>query len=685
MFNRRAVSAVIGMAAMFGACFSLYAGDTLTTWQYNTTITLNTSATGAKTTSTQYNFPVLIRLTSANAATVFATARSDGGDLRFTRPGAGDTSQLPYELNKYSAAQKTAIIWVKVDSLVGNNANQTINMYWGKSSATTTSDSTKVFAPANGFGMVLHLNKLASSTTLYDATGQGNNGTPSGTVTDTTGVFDRAVAVHCYGTSSSYVAGDSITIASLIGQPANVTMSAWVRVDSIDQANTSGNGHLGCIMSMGDYASMNDAGGSGTGTDSLCTGWFGTGTQWNNYGWPTQSETGTSLNGFSNTSGYACLHQGWRHVAIVINPTVGYANIYYNGDSVATEPAANALAWTGGNSGVRTVLGKHGGGHAGLKLGGSICEARIDTVARASDWLRLCYQNQQPNDSLTSVSAASSSGVPALRLPANGATGQPVSESFSWSAATGATSYQLQVSINTAFTTTLFSQAGITALTQTVAGLAVNATYYWHVNAAGTSSNAWAATWSFTTSPVPATPVLSSPSNGATGQKLSLSLSWGSASGATSYALLVSTVSTFATTVQSQVGLTNTTFALSGLSTKTTYFWQVESINNVSHMWASAWSFTTVATGVLVSSENTVLKTDFGVRGNALLYSVASPGAVEITFSDLLGRVALVVNRNMAAGNYTLGLRNLSLAPGSYIVRFKTGGIERIKTVMLER
>jgi hypothetical protein len=215
---------------------------------------------------------------------------------------------------------------------------------------------------------------------------------------------------------------------------------------------------------MGDYASMNDAGGSGTGTDSLCTGWFGTGTQWNNYGWPTASESGNSLNGFPNASGSACLHQGWRHVAIVINPTVGYTNVYYNGDSVRTAPAANALAWTGGNNGTRTVLGKHGGNHSGLKLGGSICEARIDNVARSSDWIRLCYQNQQPNDSLTTVNAVSLSGVPALRSPANGATGQPLSVSFSWSAALAATSYQLQVSLNTAFSTTIFNQSGITGL-----------------------------------------------------------------------------------------------------------------------------------------------------------------------------------------------------------------------------
>lgn len=117
------------------------AADTLSTWLYSAVITLNTSPTGANIMTTQKNFPVLIRLNAGNAAKVFAEAKTNGGDLRFTRGGTGDTSQLPYELNKYNAANQTAIIWVKTDSVQGNNATQSINMYWGKSSATTTSDS----------------------------------------------------------------------------------------------------------------------------------------------------------------------------------------------------------------------------------------------------------------------------------------------------------------------------------------------------------------------------------------------------------------------------------------------------------------------------------------------------------------------------------------------------------------
>ena len=164
----------------------VFAADTLTTWQYNTPIMLNTSTTGAKTTTTQKNFPVLIRLTSLNAAAVFATARSNGGDLRFSH--AGDTGQIPYELNKYDPVRQRAFIWVKADSVQGNNASQSIRMWWGKSAATTTSDSATVFAPANGFALVWHLNKssgsgtAASPYTFGDATGQGRTGLGYGTV-----------------------------------------------------------------------------------------------------------------------------------------------------------------------------------------------------------------------------------------------------------------------------------------------------------------------------------------------------------------------------------------------------------------------------------------------------------------------------------------------------------------------
>jgi hypothetical protein len=78
MHYKKIGPALAGMAAMLGITFSLNAQDTLTTWKYSTSIILNTSATGANISTTQKNFPVLIRLTSVNAASLFVQARAAG-------------------------------------------------------------------------------------------------------------------------------------------------------------------------------------------------------------------------------------------------------------------------------------------------------------------------------------------------------------------------------------------------------------------------------------------------------------------------------------------------------------------------------------------------------------------------------------------------------------------------------
>jgi hypothetical protein len=90
--------------------------------------------------------------------------------------------------------------------------------------------------------------------------------------------------------------------------------------------------------------------------------------------------------------------------------------------------------------------------------------------------------------------------APTLSAPANAATGVAVSPTLSWNAASGATAYQVQVSTDAAFTTTIVDDATLTATTKALSGLAYSTTYYWRVNArnvAGTS--AWPTAFSFTT------------------------------------------------------------------------------------------------------------------------------------------------------------------------------------------
>ena len=106
----------------------------------------------------------------------------------------------------------------------------------------------------------------------------------------------------------------------------------------------------------------------------------------------------------------------------------------------------------------------------------------------------------------------------------------------------------------------------------------------------------------FTEVIVPDTPILSSPSNGATGVSTSPTLSWNSSSGATSYTLQVSRYSNFSSYVYNQNVGNVTSKQITGLSEGVTYYWRVAASNSGgSSEWSSIWSFTT---GIVEPSEH---------------------------------------------------------------------------------
>jgi hypothetical protein len=189
--------------------------------------------------------------------------------------------------------------------------------------------------------------------------------------------------------------------------------------------------------------------------------------------------------------------------------------------------------------------------------------------------------------------------APILALPADGATNISAAPTLTWNASTGATSYGLQVSKDSSFSTIVIDKSTITSTSYAMTGLANNTTYYWRVNATNSGgTSAWSTAWSFTTVPAPpAAPTLSSPTNGATNISVTPTLTWNASTGATSYGLQVSTSSSFSTTVVNQTGITNASYPVSGLAGSTTYYWRVNATNaGGTSAWSTpVWSFTTVA------------------------------------------------------------------------------------------
>ena len=185
-------------------------------------------------------------------------------------------------------------------------------------------------------------------------------------------------------------------------------------------------------------------------------------------------------------------------------------------------------------------------------------------------------------------------GVPALALPGNGAVGQATTLTMSWGTVSGATSYDLQVSADAGFGSTVSDQNALTAATGAVSGLGNNTVYYWRVNAtkSGEGTGAWSSVNSFTT--IVGVPALALPANGAVNQPLSLTMSWGTVSGAATYALRVSTGSTFANIVFSQGGITASSIGIAGITYSMQYYWQVNAANGAgTSAWSNVWNFTT--------------------------------------------------------------------------------------------
>jgi hypothetical protein len=199
--------------------------------------------------------------------------------------------------------------------------------------------------------------------------------------------------------------------------------------------------------------------------------------------------------------------------------------------------------------------------------------------------------------SWTASRKSASPVIPVLNSPGNKLTDLPVLQLLKWNPSEGAVSYSLQVSKSADFSSLLVSQNNITATEYPVSGLVHNTTYYWKVSAANDCFNSgWSEVWNFTTIPTtPAAPTLFSPADNSTNQPLSLSLAWNAANGADSYALQVSTLFDFGTTLVNQSGLTSTNYSPGGLANGTRYYWRVNATNaGGTSSWSEVRNYTTL-------------------------------------------------------------------------------------------
>ena len=341
-------------------------------WPYSAKFILNTSSSGADVRENVLDFPVLIRLTSNNFN--FSQAKANGEDIRFCK---ADGSSLSYEIERWDRLQQRAEIWVKIDTVYGNNQKQSYTMYWGNHWSRSQSSSTAVFDNKNGFAGVWHLSETAG-TSAADATGNGYEGVYNGSLPNS----ERSHLGIC----QSIVKPDSdfVNLGNILNPGmGNISISIWIKRGSMTYpqaliAKTNGDlpsKNYGYLLSIdpGNFPHFNiAAGASAWGDDSTF-----------------EIAAGQEI---SDTT-------SWHHILVVIDRT----------DNAKCKMYVDGTDWTDRKTGdISTVpavtntldlrMGTESDSNASFD--GLFDEVVIASKTRSADWVKLCYMNQKEKDVL---------------------------------------------------------------------------------------------------------------------------------------------------------------------------------------------------------------------------------------------------------------------------------------------
>jgi hypothetical protein len=339
-------------------------------WDYAQKITLNTSSSGAGITGTIYNFPVLIRLSSVNFD--FSQSFQHGNDLRFI---SSKGTILPYEIEQWDSIGQNASLWVKLDTIRGNDSKQSIMMFWGSEISQKVNNT--VFDTAVGFQGTWHLGDTGLA--CNDATSNNYNGLSPDNAKP---LSERGVVGNCkrFDGVSDYITVPNTANSSLnFGATDAYTVSAWVSLDTID--------NMAQLIVAKGYAQY----------FLRCTYFPSNTPLW-------------EFSEFSTVNTWdACTTSAAPRQWVLLTGIRNGNNqiLYRNGVAVSSVPNVYQSTTLTRNTSQDVTIGRFmervtlpGDINSYCFFKGSIDEVRIEKGARSADWVRLCYMNQRPDDKL---------------------------------------------------------------------------------------------------------------------------------------------------------------------------------------------------------------------------------------------------------------------------------------------
>lgn len=322
-------------------------------WKHQSSITILTTPEGADlpASASEENFPLLVRLHSDTFD--FQQASPSGADIRFSCEG----TPLAYQIEHWNSEMGEASIWVRMPLLKGNS-RQSFTMHWGRPGAPSESNGRAVFNESNGFSVVMHFSD------------------PAGTATDEAGtlslITDRGTlpCPGAVGFARWFEAGRGIACGEkLTGLPSDLgahSSEAWVLARNVNGTVLGwGNEQAQGKVVMGVRSPPH------VGMDC----YFSSG----------------------NVSGVERLPLcAWSHVVHTYKD--GVSRLYLNGRLDAASSSKNP------NLNIRTPARMWvGGWYNNFRFDGAIDEVRISRVERSADWIRLCYENQKPHQTLVGM------------------------------------------------------------------------------------------------------------------------------------------------------------------------------------------------------------------------------------------------------------------------------------------
>jgi hypothetical protein len=444
-------------------------------WDHHRTITLNTTSTGAKVSANVYNFPLLIRLTAAEAL-ILSQAKAGGADVRFSKTDV--SPPLPYHIESWDSTG--AAIWVKMDTVKGN-AVQTLRMHWGNPVAVDSSRPAVVFDTANGYRAVFHMNEASGNVT--DATVNAVVGANVGTTRTALGLAGPArtfAGTNAANTNDTinrqYINLNNPNALNFAGR---ITMSAWVRAVNI--VGTENESYYRTIL--------NRDGSSPTAEVFLRIGHNAGTADFAQY--TTGKYTGSAdVMAQSPQPASAYPDSGlWTHLAGAYDsagPTQRLWRLYRNGVQIATSTDAENAGVTGASTLWR--IGRGPGAQNARWWSGDLDEIRISSVTRDSNYIRLSYESQKPGNTLADIGTyVAVPDAPTAVTAARGTAANSITVSWTAPAANGTPAV-------TGYTVTstpgnLTCRPVGTATTCTVTGLTAGTSYTFRVVATNVLGN----------------------------------------------------------------------------------------------------------------------------------------------------------------------------------------------------